>query len=519
MANTLVEWRDPGREVRVLVADWVTVCSVEGQYIRRGCDVRMVLAYLRRVGAKAVIRKVLSRLAERTRNRKVAGVGVGVVLEAPEGQGVTRGKTVVFFAPSVREEPASVVVDRRMVVEIDDLSRAGDETAGEQDTATCELGAYAGWSSYSGLGVDEGRIQGGLRAALVGHPGLTDALVRQAKPGTNVVAGRERQESQERPWGRPSAVLFGLGNYAKTQVLPVVRKSLDLRCIHEIDPDQILAVANPSVALDTSPFPRNEEEYDAWFVAGYHHHHAPLAVHAIRQGAYAVVEKPLATTWEQLRELEDALEGSGAGELMTCFQRRYSPMQSWAFKDLGKAEDEAVHYHCIVYEIPLPARHWYNWPNAGSRLISNGCHWIDHFMSLNDYAPATDYRVKGLGNGDITVAAELENGAAFTMLVTEHGSERLGVRDHVEARSGDVTVKMVDQAYYEAESSKRVIRRRSINPTKAYKRMYENAVGRIRRGESGDSTASLESTRLMLLLEDELGHCPGTGNAVSPGRN
>jgi predicted dehydrogenase len=405
-----------------------------------------------------------------------------------------------------------------MLVEVDDLSSAGYETAAERSGAICELATYAGWSSYAGFSVDEGAIQRGLAAAVAGFPLLADALERQGEIATNFVTDKQRQERQQRASERPSAVLFGLGNYAKTQILPVIRKSLDLHCIHEIDPDQILPLAKLGVSFDTSPFPRDYEEYDAWFIAGYHHHHVPLAVHAIGQGACAVVEKPVATTWEQLRELEVALESSETGELIACFQRRYSPMQEWAFNDINIAEDKAVHYHCIVYEIPLPTRHWYNWPNAGSRLISNGCHWIDHFMSLNHYAPAIGYQVKRLSNGDIAVAAELENGAAFTMLVTENGSERLGVRDHVEVRSGDVTVKMVDQAYYEAESSKRVIRRRSINPTKAYKRMYEGAVGRIRRGEAGDSTASLESTKLMLRLEDELGNCQGTGNAVSPRR-
>ena len=81
--------------------------------------------------------------------------------------------------------------------------------------------------------------------------------------------------------------------------------------------------------------------------------------------------------------------------------------------------------------LPLPKLHWYSWPNSGSRLLSNGCHWIDYFLFLNAFSPVTNYSLKVAKNGDSNVFVELENKAVFTMVLTDLGSSRLGVREHI----------------------------------------------------------------------------------------
>lgn len=506
MRPVVHEWRDPRTQVRIAVSAWVELDRVEDQYIQRPRDLRMVWAYLGRVGPAAVISKIRSRLAETARNRKVAGVGVGHVLAAPPESGVTEGDRVAFFAPNVTEEPDCVVCDVRMVLAVSTLDPDDTEAGSDGVVLPEALARYVGWSPYSGIAPDEMAVAGAIGRAVAASPLLRSAASASRDDGPRRQEARERYEARREPRpGRPTAVLFGFGNYAKTQVLPFLRRRFDLRCIHEIDAGQLATAAHAGVALDTAPMPREHEAYDAWFIAGFHHLHAPLAVHALEQGAYAVTEKPVATTWDQFATLESALEKPAVRRLMACFQRRYSPMNDWAAADLALADGRPVHYHCIVYEIPLPSRHWYNWPNSRSRLTSNGCHWVDHFLHLNGYAAVVEHSVRRLANGDLSVVVSLENGAAFTMLLTEHGSERLGVRDHVELRARDVTVKMTDQAVYEAESSSRVMRRRSINPTVCYRRMYESIAQTIRKGGEGDPMQSLLSTRLTLMLEDELG--------------
>src|SRR5262249_57472786 len=71
--------------------------------------------------------------------------------------------------------------------------------------------------------------------------------------------------------------------------------------------------------------------------------------------------------------------GGYKGKVFCCFHKRYSAFNALARKDLQMQLGEPISYHCIVYEVPLPPMHWYRWPSSRSRLITNGCHWIDHF--------------------------------------------------------------------------------------------------------------------------------------------
>lgn len=491
-------WRDPERGVRIEVRDWIVLDHITDQYIERLHSPRTLLNYVRHIGIRAVLLKVMSRLAESQRNRKVVAVGRGLVIEAPD-DAFKRGDEVIFLAPNHAEDSSRVVVDRDLVSPVGGVPP--DEPPPE--CLALATGAVAGWSPFSGSMPNPAQIRtllahcrqkvcpGGEAGAAFGSTGNDRRPVRE----------RVRHASSSR---YPRAVLFGLGNYAKTQIAPNLRRHLNLCCVHEIDPLQLAFAAKWGTDLDTSPFPRDSEEYDVWYVAGYHHTHADIAVHAMRAGAYAVVEKPLATTWDQLHALEATLREQPRSTLMTCFQRRFTVMNDWTYEDLGVSLGTPIHYHSIVYEIPLPRRHWYNWPSSRSRLTSNGCHWIDHFLFLNGFPEITQSSIFRSSTGDIVVSLEAANQATFSMVLTHHGSERLGVRDHVELRAGPVTVTMRDQSEYVAESSSRILRRKRVNPVESYRRMYARSVDMVKTRAAGEDLDSLMSTRATLELEDRL---------------
>ena len=86
----------------------------------------MVLDYAKQVGPVAVLRKIRSRLAESTRNRKGAAMGTGLVLAAPEGSRWRTGDPVVFFAPNHPErQPRVVCVDERFAARLTNLGSGG----------------------------------------------------------------------------------------------------------------------------------------------------------------------------------------------------------------------------------------------------------------------------------------------------------------------------------------------------------------------------------------------------------
>ena len=85
---------------------------------------------------------------------------------------------------------------------------------------------------------------------------------------------------------------------------------VDIRTVHEIDPTQI-SIERRVEKWSSAPFPKAEEKADVYFVASYNHTHVPITLHALKQGAYAVVEKPVVNDYEELAELEKALRQAG----------------------------------------------------------------------------------------------------------------------------------------------------------------------------------------------------------------
>ncbi len=459
---------------------------------------------MRRLGFRSVIRKIVSRLSERSRNSKFAYTGVGRVLAAANSSKTRKGELVLFLATNHSRAYSVVVVDDTFVASAENASDS-DTTALKHGQASAQIQLpYIGWSPYSGIPIDAQAVREFLAFQMSCHIDEI-ARLKATTMETKTVSDRvSRVEADSSNCGRPTATIFGLGNYSKTQIVPIVRKFLSLEAVHEIDADQFDWPLVKRTTKDTSPQPREFESYDAWFVAGYHHTHAGIALHALKAYSYAVVEKPLATTMHDLNALERTIASAPMSKLFACYQRRYSVMNRWISADLPRLMECPRHYHCIVYETPLPDLHWYRWPNSGSRLVSNGCHWLDHFMSLNDYAKPELLTAERRQSGDYLVTAVLANRAEFTMILTDCGSEFLGVRDHVEIRAGNRTVRISDQANYHAETSARVLRRRIVKPSESYDAMYGEICRRIVQGLPGDSLSSLRSARAILDLEASL---------------
>ena len=503
-------WRDgyldaalgPGT-VRVQVALWSTAGPVSGAFIERPFSPRMVLQYTRDVGVRQVATKIRSRLAESLRNRKVVAVGLGRIVG---GDALDEGTPVAFLAPTAPPCAERLVLDRGLVRPVDGARLDGlADRAGplylDRGTAIPDLEALAGWTPDAGRPLD-------VEAVARAHDALLDWVDPRPSGETLPLAApspiRERSAGPDGPPGRLDAALFGLGNYAKTQILANLPRGIRVRCVHEVDPTQLGPADRFDWIGDTRPTFRDDERYDAVFIAGYHHTHADLAVTTLERGGYAVVEKPVVTTRPQLARLLEAA-GAHPGRVFSCFHMRHNPLFGDPRRQLGLGDGDPIHYHCQVFEIPLPERHWYRWPSSRSHLVSNGCHWVDHFLHLNDFAAPARTDVWQGGNGDTHVSVELANGAVLGLHLTHEGSPRVGVRQHVELRAGGRTLTVDDGARAVLEDRMGILARRRINKLAVYGRMYRRIGETMLAGGEGDPIASLErSAGLMLDLEEQL---------------
>ena len=490
---------------------------IRGLYFEQANDPRRVWNYLREVGPVAVARKVASRRSESVRNDKRVCIGLGQVLEADDDAGWDAGGTVLYLAPAHPRSQERIVLDEGLCRPPSDTLTTWVTERGAiepvllpwEDTGLSVPAKLVAWNRHSGrpLAVDAAqrflkRYEPVLEAAISGVEPLTP-VQPEGEDGSTWLASdvAETLPPEEPTDSRLSATVMGYGHYAKISLIPNLDPALGVRTVHEVDPTQLGPGPHP-FAVDTAPTLRGQS--DVYFLAGFHHTHAPLATAALRAGAHAVIEKPIATTHEDLDALLRAMEESH-GTVHVGFHKRYQPFNGWAFEDLEAEPGDPISYYAIAYEVPLPEHHWYRWPRSRSRLVSNGCHWIDHFLFLNHWSRPASWDVRRFPGGDFSVTITLENEAAFHMVLTDQGGARIGVQDHVELRRGRRTVRIRNGRHYESEDDRRVLRRRTENKTAAYRQMYATISSAIASGGAGDTRRSVAlSGRIVLDLEDHL---------------
>lgn len=508
-----LDYHRPEGALRIRVAGIATVERIRTLYFEQPRDIRRVWNYVREVGPAEVVRKIRSRSNESERNEKYLWIGGGVVVESDDP--TWDAKPVLFVAPAHPKGVERIVLPPELVRPVDDVALGERLTAhdgppglGEApaDALGADRDALVGWSPYSGAAVPHLEANRTLKSAerwfsLGSENPPTDE--GPVWPGTSPI-------SETAPPGTPAAdvaadtlscTVFGYGHYAKISLIPNLHGRLRVDRVHELDPTQLGTGPHP-FTVDSSPVLR--EPMDVAFLAGFHHTHAPLATEALRQGAHVVIEKPIATTRDQLADLVAAMEGA-EGSVHIGFHKRFQSFNAWAHEDLDATPGDPISYYCIAYEVPLPEHHWYRWPNSGSRLLSNGCHWVDHFLYLNDFVAVRSAGVTALPSGDISAHVVLENDAAFHMILTDQGGSRIGVQDHIELRWRDRTVRIRNATHYESEDDRRVIRRSSENKANAYPTMYSTISAAIAEGRSGDTAVSVErSAGTVLDLEERL---------------
>ncbi|HMS87951.1 MAG TPA: Gfo/Idh/MocA family oxidoreductase [Acidimicrobiales bacterium] len=491
------EWRDgfldqaipPGAH-RVEVVVQLALFPADAQFFVRRRDPRMLLAYLRAFGPTQVLRKVRSRQSEVTRNDAWLSVGVGWA----ELEGTRTA--VAFVASSGPRGVERINVARPLLRPLDVGSAEGpprhlvapSPAAVHRvlGAAAVELEELVGWQPEEGTvpSLTDDTWAAVAKLAAQPSPGWVEAPPRL--PATPV---RERAEGLPVVDRRRSYHVFGYGQYAKVNATANLDRRLVLAGIHEINPAQLgPASGEPGPALDTSPMPRPDEDIVNAVVAGYHHTHVPTAVALIEQGArHVIVEKPIATTAEQVDALLDVLDRFPAARVHCAYQRSHSPFNGHLRADLGTGP---VSMAATVYEVPLPPRHWYRWPVVGNAVVSNGCHWIDYFLHVNGYPETTALHVMVLATQTV-LTLELHNGASGTISLRHQGSPRLGVRDLIQFWSDEATATIEDNSRYRSERGYRVLRSVSVPRARATEEMYREFARRIELDLPGDDPRAI----------------------------
>ena len=468
-------------------------------------SVAALLGYVHKVGARRAALKVIERARARPSERLVALVALGSIKDAP-GRPELIDRPVLAVGLRTPPQASQLVTSLQLITTIDDLDL--EDTISkekEHELGREALGELAGWSPHSGDALNQERC----RAVMAWAVALwrAGALHESAEVTPRRWPAAARWSAPLKPSDdRPEVVLFGYGHYARTCLMPTLREQVALRRVHELDVTLIGALsAAERSRWSSSPWPVEDDHHAAlWWIAGYHHHHAPLAIEAIEREVDLVVEKPLATREEDLDALLKAWRRRPETRLWQGFHRRSWQAASWLRQDLGLTGERAavVDYHCVVHEVSLPEHHWYRWARSGSRLIMNGCHWVEEFLRLNAYREPVEWSAWQSEDGEtVTARVLLEHGAVCSICLSASGSDRLGVRELTRISCGERSATIVDQTYL-SEDHERVLRREKIQESRTYADMVRQITEAHRAGHPGERIDQVERLwRLIFALD------------------
>ena len=170
----------------------------------------------------------------------------------------------------------------------------------------------------------------------------------------------------------------------------------------------------------------SDQNTQVLFIATRHDSHARLAAEALRNGKHVFVEKPLAITDGDLRDLVSAVQES-RGLLMVGFNRRFAPLAS----DIKSRFDKRNGPMTIVYRVnagQLPREHWaHDAEEGGGRIIGEACHFIDFIQFMTGALPmnvsaaeVSAYNSAGVDDSSV-ITLTMTDGSIGTIIYTASG--------------------------------------------------------------------------------------------------
>jgi predicted dehydrogenase/threonine dehydrogenase-like Zn-dependent dehydrogenase len=210
-------------------------------------------------------------------------------------------------------------------------------------------------------------------------------------------AGREqfrsKVEARRDVARRPGAVrvgVIGVGNFCVGTLLPHLKGAPGVELVGVASARGVSAKS----AADRFGFAYAgstqdllaDENINAVLIATRHNTHARLVSDALRAGKAIFVEKPLALDKEQLAEVVRTHREVG-GFVLVGHNRRFSPMVTEIDRFFANRKGPLM-MNYRVNAGPLEENHWMRaTAEGGSRVISEGCHFLDALMFLAGARP------------------------------------------------------------------------------------------------------------------------------------
>jgi predicted dehydrogenase len=324
--------------------------------------------------------------------------------------------------------------------------------------------------------------------------------------------------------GKLGVALVGAGNLARWVHLPVLKKisAAQLRAIYSANgargKSYALRFGAQYCASDYDEVLR-DPDVNVVVIVSRNPQHAPQALAALRAGKHVFLEKPMALTEQECRELSQAVQESGK-QLTVGFNRRFAPSYLALKKQLSGRSSPAV-LHCRINSPGISGDYWMADPAIGGAILGEACHFVDLMYWLLDSEPVSvsafslPTGVKTpIGENNLTATFRFADGSIGNLTYCTVGSRTSG-GERVEAFAPGLGAFAEDFRKFTAQTSL-VQKRSSMFAEKGYAEQMKSFFEALREGKAPAITARdgaratigclrmLESAKAMAVAEINL---------------
>lgn len=184
--------------------------------------------------------------------------------------------------------------------------------------------------------------------------------------------------------------LIGAGNLARWSHLPNMQRLPNV-VLRAVQSGGGVRATNHATRFGASYATTEFEEVlkdpavDVVMIMSQHQHHGRQAVAALNAGKHVFIEKPLAITEEECREVARAAKQSGK-HVTVGFNRRFAPFYA-GLKSEVKRRSGPVVVNCRMNSPGISGPHWAADPISGGAVLGECCHFADLIYWLLESEP------------------------------------------------------------------------------------------------------------------------------------
>lgn len=192
-----------------------------------------------------------------------------------------------------------------------------------------------------------------------------------------------------------NVAVIGAGSFAQAYHLPSLKKisSYNLRAIVTRTGSKAKKLAEEYGAeYCTTDYKEvlNDDCIDLVLIATRHNLHAPIIVEAAKAGKHIFVEKPIALTLDDCKNLYKTITESNVN-LTVGFNRRFAPLAEIA-KKLAEKRKNPLMMSYRINSSGMEKNHWINDPvEGGGAILGECCHFFDFCKWIVGYDPSQIY--------------------------------------------------------------------------------------------------------------------------------